>query len=136
MRACISRRKWPEGILQAIQQQLDMPKYLIDVNLPYHCSLWNSPDFIHQKDLNDEWLDSQIWDYAVEKQLTIVSRDVDFSIRISTTPPPPRVIHFRLGNIKASELFEILYKNWHHIAELSEKHKLVTVFRDRIEVLS
>jgi predicted nuclease of predicted toxin-antitoxin system len=117
MRACISRRKWPEEILQAIQQQLDMPKYLIDVNLPYHGSLWNSPDFIHQKDLNDEWLDSQIWDYAVEKQLTIVSRDVDFSIRISTTPPPPRVIHFRLGNIKASELFGISYKNWHHIAE-------------------
>ena len=113
-----------------------MRKYLIDVNLPYHCSLWNSPEFIHQKDLDDEWLDSQIWDYARANQLAIVTRDADFSIRISTTQPPPRVIHFRLGNVKASELFEILYKNWPNISELSNEYKLVTVYPDRIEVLS
>jgi len=136
MPVCILPRKWPEEILPAIQQQHDMPKYLIDVNLPYHCSLWNGADFIHQKDLNDEWLDSEIWNYAVKNQLTIVSRDVDFSIRISTTSPPPRVIHFRLGNIKASQLFDVLYKNWHNIAALSKSYKLVTVYPDRIEVLS
>lgn len=126
MPACMSPRKWPEEILPAIQQQLNMPKYLIDVNLPYHCSLWNNPDFVHQRDLNDEWLDSEIWNYAVGNHLTIVTRDADFSIRISTTPPPPRVIHFRLGNIKASQLFEVLYKNWHNIAELSKNHKLAS----------
>ncbi|NIJ51602.1 DUF5615 family PIN-like protein [Dyadobacter arcticus] len=89
-----------------------MPKYLIDVNLPYHCSLWNSDQFIHQKDLNDEWLDSQIWNYALINNLTILTRDSDFSIRISTSSPPPRVVHFQLGNIKAADLFKLLYKNW------------------------
>lgn len=113
-----------------------MPKYLIDVNLPEHCSVWNSAEFIHQRSLDDEWLDSRIWDYARENRLTIVTRDSDFSARMITSIPPPNVIHFRLGNIKASELFEILHKNWHNIAELSKEHKLVTVFRDRIEVLS
>jgi len=34
-----------------------MPKYLIDVNLPYYFSLWDSPDFTHQKDIDDEWTD-------------------------------------------------------------------------------
>lgn len=68
--------------------------------------------------------------------LTIVTRDADFSIRISTNTPPPWIIHFRLGNIKASEFFEVLYKNWPNITELSKDNKLVTVYRDRIEVLS
>lgn len=113
-----------------------MRKYLIDVNLPYHCSLWNNPEFIHQKDLGDEWLDSQIWNYAFDNQLTIITRDADFSIRISASEPPPRVIHFRLGNVRASQFFELLYKNWQNIAVLSDEHKLVTVYRDRLEVLS
>ena len=112
-----------------------MLKYLIDVNLPYHCSLWNSTEFIHQKNLNDEWLDSQIWDYAVANNLTIITRDSDFSIRITTSTPPPRVIHFLLGNIKAAQLFKLLYKNWGTIAELSDSHKLVTVYADRIDVI-
>jgi len=42
-----------------------MKKYLIDVNLPYYFSLWNKEDFIYQKDINDEWTDEQIWDYAL-----------------------------------------------------------------------
>jgi len=28
-----------------------MVKYLIDVNLPYYFSLWNSPEYIHQIDI-------------------------------------------------------------------------------------
>ena len=38
-----------------------MPKFLIDINLPYYFSLWNSPEFIHQKDLNSKWSDEEIW---------------------------------------------------------------------------
>ncbi len=28
-----------------------MPKYLIDVNLPYFFALWNTQDYIHQNDI-------------------------------------------------------------------------------------
>jgi predicted nuclease of predicted toxin-antitoxin system len=113
-----------------------MLKYLIDVNLPYRFALWNSPDFIHQKDINDEWLDSQIWDYSKLHNLTILTRDADFSVRISAGIPPPRVIHFRLGNIKAADFFKLLNQNWNTITELSNTNKLVTVFQDKIEVLN
>lgn len=41
-----------------------MPKYLVDVNLPYRFSLWKDDYYIHQIDLNDEATDEQIWDYA------------------------------------------------------------------------
>jgi hypothetical protein len=37
-----------------------MAKYLVDVNLPYYFSLWNSDEYIHQKDINDEASDEEI----------------------------------------------------------------------------
>ncbi len=55
-----------------------MPKYLIDANLPYYFSLWNTPDFIHQKDINDEWSDNLIWQHAKENNLIITTKDKDF----------------------------------------------------------
>ena len=55
-----------------------MPKHLIDANLPYYFSLWNTPDFIHQKDINDEWSDNLIWQHAKENNLIITTKDKDF----------------------------------------------------------
>lgn len=52
-----------------------MKKYLIDVNLPYLFSLWNDEAFIHQFDIDDKWSDEQIWNYAKENNLTIVTKD-------------------------------------------------------------
>jgi len=37
-----------------------MAKFLIDANLPYHFSLWNSVDFIHVADIDDTWSDEVI----------------------------------------------------------------------------
>jgi predicted nuclease of predicted toxin-antitoxin system len=85
-----------------------MKKYLIDVNLPYYFSLWNKEDFIHQKDINDEWTDEQIWNYAAENNLTIITKASDFSHRIILHNPPPRIIHIRFGNVKMKEFFSIL----------------------------
>jgi len=74
-----------------------MPKFLIDVNLPYYFSLWKSSEYIHQKDINDEWTDSQIWKYAEQNDLTIVSKDGDFSSRVIFHQPPPQVVHIRFA---------------------------------------
>ena len=52
-----------------------MAKYLIDANLPYYFILWNNTDYIHIKDLNDTWSDEQIWDYAKQNNLTIITKD-------------------------------------------------------------
>lgn len=112
-----------------------MAKYLIDVNLPYRFSLWKGNDFIHQRDINDEWSDKQIWDYARDNGLTIVSKDCDFSNRIIFHQPPPKVIHIRFGNLKIREFFAIITDIWPKVSELSDGHKLVNVFRDRIEAI-
>lgn len=110
-----------------------MPKFLIDVNLPYYFSLWNTEDYIHQMDINDEWKDWEIWNYAKETNLTIISKDSDFSSRILLKDPPPKVIHIKYGNIKMREFFDLTTRIWPKVLELNLDHKLVNVFRDRIE---
>lgn len=44
-----------------------MPRYVIDVNLPYYFSLWRGPDYVHVRDLDDEWPDSQVWAFAKQQ---------------------------------------------------------------------
>jgi predicted nuclease of predicted toxin-antitoxin system len=111
------------------------PKFLVDVNLPYYFSLWNSPDYVHQRDIDAGWTDEQIWNYATEHDLTIISKDADFSTRIVFHEPPPRVIHVRVGNMKIRDLFHCLTNVWKDIVELNSDHKLINIFRDRIEAI-
>ncbi|CAM2851102.1 Predicted nuclease, contains PIN domain, potential toxin-antitoxin system component [Flavobacterium succinicans] len=110
-----------------------MLKFLIDVNLPYHLSIWNSDYFIHQKNINDEWFDEQIWVYAKENNLTIITKDVDFSNKMMLSNPPPKVIHIRFGNMKMKDFHENICKVWDSVVEMNARHKLVNVFKDRIE---
>jgi predicted nuclease of predicted toxin-antitoxin system len=110
-----------------------MLKFLIDANLPYYLSIWDSTEFVHQKDIDDEWKDSQIWKFAMENNLTIVTKDIDFSNKILFHNPPPKVIHIRYGNMKSKPFYENITSNWGNILEMNANHKLVNVFIDRIE---
>ena len=110
-----------------------MKKYLIDANLPYYFGLWNAPEYIHLTDLNDAWTDEQIWEYAQDNSLTIISKDADFSDWMMLTQPPPRVIHLRLGNRSIKELRNTLVHSWTSICAISNTHKLVNVFPTHIE---
>ncbi len=112
-----------------------MPEFLIDVNLPYHFSLWKGDIYIHQNDIDDEWTDTQIWNYARENHLTIISKDSDFSNRVIFHLPPPKVIHIRLRNLKMREFFAAMNTVWDEVLELNKGHKLVTIFSDRLEAI-
>lgn len=110
-----------------------MAKFLIDVNLPYRFKLWQNPDYIHQIDLNDESTDQLIWEYAEKHNLTIISKDSDFSNKILLHSPPPRVIHVKFGNLKMNEFYDYIHSIWEEVIELNKTHKLVNIFLDRIE---
>lgn len=110
-----------------------MAKYLIDVNLPYYFSLWNNELYIHQIDIDDEWKDNKIWQYAKENNLTIITKDSDFSNRILFQDPPPKIIHIRFGNMKMKEFFEKTTEIWEQVLALNENYKLVNVFKERLE---
>jgi len=107
--------------------------FLIDVNLPRFFSLWNTNQYVHQYDLGDEWSDTEIWKYAELNNLTIITKDSDFSSRILLHNPPPKIIHIRLGNMKMNQFHEVLNALWTEVLKLNEDYKLVNVFSDRIE---
>ena len=112
-----------------------MASFLIDANLPYYFELWRGDDYLHLFDLNDEWSDSEIWNYAREHSLTIVTKDADFSDRIILNEPPPRVIHIRIGNMRMRDFHALLNRAWPEVCELSKAYKLVRVYQDRVECI-
>jgi predicted nuclease of predicted toxin-antitoxin system len=113
-----------------------MPNYLIDTNLPYYFSLWNTTDYIHQIDIQNDLEDSEIWKFAKEQNLTIVTKDADFSERILLATPPPRVIHLRIGNLSMRAFFTLITSVWDEVTALSKEYKLVVVFNDKIEAFN
>lgn len=113
-----------------------MSKFLIDVNLPRRIKCWQGADFEYVVDIDDGWTDSKIWEYARIHELTVVSKDADFSHRIVLASPPPRVIHIKVGNMRLRDFSAFIELVWSSACAVSVEYKLVNVFRDRIEGVS
>lgn len=113
-----------------------MARYFVDANLPRYFSLWNSPEFEFAHDMGPGATDQQIWDFASHHDLTIVTKDADFTDRILVSETGPKVIHLRIGNLKMRELHDFLSRNWAELTALSASHRLVIVFMDRVECMS
>ncbi len=112
-----------------------MKKYLVDANLPSKIKVWRTEEFEFVNQINDEWTDSEIWDYAKQNNLTIISKDSDFSHRIIVSRPPPKIIHIKIGNMKLKDFNSTIEKLWSKAEKISETYKLVNVFIDRIEAV-
>lgn len=112
-----------------------MAKYLIDANLPYYFGLWNTPEFIHVKDLNDAWSDDTIWNYARDHNLIIITKDVDFSHKVLFQGTPPKVIHCKFGNLRVKALHHLISGIWPEIETLIADSNLINVYADRIEII-
>lgn len=110
-----------------------MKKYLVDANLPSKISVWQTDEFEFVTNIDDAWSDTAIWNYAKLHNLTIISKDSDFSHRIISAQPPPRIIHIKIGNLRLKEFTFFLERVWDTVAKSSELHKLVNLFIDRIE---
>jgi predicted nuclease of predicted toxin-antitoxin system len=113
-----------------------MAKYLIDANLPYYFSSWNNVDYLHVKDLDDSWSDDQIWEYAKREQLIIITKDADFSLKVLYKGAPPKVIHFKTGNMKIKDFHIIVSKVWELVENNINENSLINIYNDRIEFIS
>ena len=110
-------------------------KYLIDENLPDNLRVWSSEEFLHVTKIYKSITDREIWEYALENNLIILTKDSDFHERILYRNPPPKVILFKLGNTSIPYLEEFLTRNWLEIEKQINFVKLVVVFKDKIEGL-
>ena len=88
--------------------------------------------FMYLMLINDSMTDLEIIDYARTYDLTIITKDADFS-SIALFQLTPKIIHLRIGNMKIKMLHDFLQRNWKDIEKISESHKLTNVYIDRIE---
>ncbi|MEE3717430.1 DUF5615 family PIN-like protein [Tumidithrix elongata RA019] len=110
-----------------------MNGFLFDENLPSKVQFTPSLPIIHVSTLGDSPSDSQIWQYAKDKNLIIVTKDVDFSDRLMVDLSPPKVVHLRFGNMRKREFHLFLATVWPQIESLVIDRKLINVYLDRIE---
>ena len=110
-----------------------MKGFLIDENLPRRLTFTPSLPVSLFHALGVSPSDTQLWDYAREHSLAIVTKDADFSDRIMLATPPPWIVHLRFGNLRRKDFHSLLAKMWPQIEALLPTHKLICVYRDRIE---
>ena len=113
-----------------------MARYLIDANLPRKFSIWNNENCVFVVDLGRDLSDVEVWNYAVQHELTIVTKDADFAHRVLLSASGPSVIHLRVGNIRLRDLYVYLRINWDQACKLSSANRLVELFDDGIETTS
>lgn len=112
-----------------------MARFIIDANLPYYFSLWNNSNYIHVFDIDDTWKDQQIWDYAKQNNLIIVTKDSDFSVKALVEGTPPKVIHIKFGNLKIREFHEKISAIWDEIKNLIDENSLINIYLNKIEIV-
>ena len=110
-----------------------MKGFYFDHNIPREISFGTSCPIVAGEELGASPKDSKVWEFARENDLTIVTKDADFSIRISVSSPPPKVIHLRIGNLKRKAFLRLLSTMWPRIEATLKTHKLVNVYLDRVE---
>lgn len=110
-----------------------MKGFLFDENVPARLRFSPNLPVVPASRIGRNPSDSRIWEFARKHDLVIVSKDADFSNRIITSAPPPRVVHLRFGNLRKSEFHSLLDRVWPQIETLLKSHKLVNVYADRLE---
>ena len=64
--------------------------------------------------------DRQVWEYARQNDLMIVTKDADFSEMSILMGFPPKVVWIRRGNCSTRDIENLLRENYDAISNLSE----------------
>jgi predicted nuclease of predicted toxin-antitoxin system len=110
-------------------------KFLVDVNLPKYFSYFESSQFIHVVDIDDEMTDSSVWDYALSNNLIILTKDTDFYHRSVASKIKPKVVYFQLGNMTIKTMHDYFERNWLLILNTIRENYLIIVTAEEIEVV-
>ncbi len=99
-------------------------RLLFDQNLSFRlCKILTDvfPGSIHVSNVGlTAALDSAIWRYAGEKDLTLVSHDSDFAELAVLSGPPPKLVWLRCGNRPTQQIADLLREHSAAIASFLE----------------
>ena len=112
-----------------------MAKYLIDENLPEDLEIWSSPDFTHVLNVPNCLTDSDIWRYALDHSLIILTKDADFYHRYISTLRSPQVVWFRIGNMPKPPFKNFILHIWKNVEELLISEQFIIVYKEFIETI-
>lgn len=113
-----------------------MLKFLVDVNLPKHFHYFNEPHFVHIVDINPKMSDEEIWNYALENDFVIITKDTDFYTRFITSLKTPKLVYLKLGNQTLKEMHDFFKANWPNILSLLESSRFIIVTKSAIEYIN
>ena len=113
--------------------------FIVDTQLPPRLAKFFQSkgfDSLHTTDFEEGHLlkDSEIVQIALEQDRIVVSKDSDFSDRYMIHGAPPKVLLIEFGNIKNSELIQLVDEHFDKILEAFEEGSDLVLFR-REEVI-
>lgn len=109
--------------------------YLIDANLPFHLPVWKTEKFQFVLKINPSWDDEEIWKYAREHELIIVTKDKDFIVKQIAAGVPPKVIHVKFGNLKLKDFTTRINEVWQEVERLIQEYSTVNIYLNKIEAI-
>ena len=112
-----------------------MKRILVDENLPADLERIVGPECTHATELGNQPTDDELWTYAAEQKLVILTKDADFFDRLIVHGSPPQIVWVRTGNMRRIDLHDLLERVWPKVLGLLENADLVEIHEDRLEAI-
>ena len=109
-----------------------MITYVIDENMLF-MPFWDRETFVHVTDIPSVKSDTDIWDYAFQNKLIIITRDADFYYRHLSSKSHPKIVWIKTGNLKKRIFIQFIENAWNEIEEMLIYSSFVIVNEDKIE---
>lgn len=80
--------------------------------------------------------DTEIWNYALNSNLIILTKDVDFFNKFLVAEIAPKIIYFQLGNYSLKQLYSYFKDNWSKIVSEIETNRMIIAKENHIECIN
>lgn len=109
--------------------------FIVDANLLFDVPVWRDDRFQFVLKINASWEDDEIWNYAKEHELIIVTKDKDFILKQAFAGVPPKVVHIKFGNLKLNDFINRIQMVWNEVEELIQTHSTVNIYLTYLEAI-
>jgi predicted nuclease of predicted toxin-antitoxin system len=110
-------------------------RYLLDENLPASLASILGGDCASAGKLGARLTDDELWHTARREHRIICTKDADFFDKLLLHGPPPKVVWFRVGNLRLGDLENLVAARWREVERLLNDHDLIELHPTKIEGL-